>query len=656
MKNNLQNFGIIIFIVFILVILKPFNIIKVLASENKKNLTILFTHDLHDHFLPSKVKEGDDIIDLGGYERLKTVIDEEKAKDPNSILVDGGDFSMGTLFQSIYESYAPELKILGEMGYDVTTLGNHEFDFRAKGLTNTLNSALKSKEKLPQIVQSNMKFPKDKNGKLTNSLSNLKKAVKSYKVKEYTVIKKGDLKIGVFGLMGKDAASNAPMSEVEFTDTVKNAKKVVNTLKNKEKVDIILCASHSGIDADKSKSEDEKLAKEVPDIDVIISGHTHTKLNKPIKIGKTIIGCCGEYSENLGVIKLSKNEKGSWKLDSYKLKNIDSNILKDTTISQKIEKFKKVVQQKYLNKFGMKFDEVLAKTNFNFIASSKIGDKQGEEPLGNLISDAYKYAVKKAEGSNYDPVDVSIVPAGTIRGSFVKGNITVADVFTVSSLGIGKDRVAGYPLLSVYITGKELKTACEVDASISPKMKPAQIYMSGITYTFNPNRMILNKVTDAKLQKSDGTYEKIEDKKLYRVVAGLYCAQMLSVVGEKSYGLLKIVPKTKEGKPITNFEDHIIYDTTSGNNNEVKEWVAIAEYLKSFKKTNGISKIPLYYNKVQGRKIIDDNKSILAILSHPNKIALGVYIFAIILISITAFIIIKLNKYRNHSKTVKKGL
>ena len=105
--------------------------------------------------------------------------------------------------------------------------------------------------------------------------------------------------------------------------------------------------------------------------------------------------------------------------------------------------------------------------------------------------------MKKAEGVNYDPVALAIVPTGTIRGSFVKGDITVSDAFTVSSLGIGADSISGYPLISVYLTGKELKTACEVDASISPIMSSAQLYMSGVNFTFNPNRLIFNKVTNS---------------------------------------------------------------------------------------------------------------------------------------------------------------
>jgi 5'-nucleotidase/UDP-sugar diphosphatase len=160
------------------------------------------------------------------------------------------------------------------------------------------------------------------------------------------------------------------------------------------------------------------------------------------------------------------------------------------------------VQKKYLDNFGMKYDEVLAKSSFNFEPVSEIMKNHKEARLGNLISDAYIYAVRNTEGADYEPVTAAIVPAGTIRGSFVKGGFTASDAFNASSLGIGADNIPGYPLISIYLTGKELKTACEVDASISPMLENAQLYISGVNFTFNPNRLIFNKVTKTSLQKA----------------------------------------------------------------------------------------------------------------------------------------------------------
>jgi 2',3'-cyclic-nucleotide 2'-phosphodiesterase (5'-nucleotidase family) len=289
----------------ILILLQTVDITEVSAKEKKQSVTILFTNDLHDNLLPFQTVENGETVELGGYARLKSAIDAEKKSSSNAILVDAGDFSMGTPFQTIFMSDAPELRILGALGYDVSTLGNHEFDYRPAGLAGSLEAAAQSGDKVPKFVQSNIVFPTDKAGKMTTSVQELRQAMEKYGVYDYTIIEREGVRIGVFGLMGKEAISMAPMSEVTFRDEVKQAKRVVKILKEQEKVDFILCLSHSGTNSDKKKSEDEKLAKEVPEINMIISGHTHTTLAEPILVGNTVIGSTGSYGKRLGVVRLT---------------------------------------------------------------------------------------------------------------------------------------------------------------------------------------------------------------------------------------------------------------------------------------------------------------------------------------------------------------
>lgn len=635
------------FVLICLILVSSINVPKAAAQEAAKQITILFTHDLHDHFLPVKDEQDGVILEPGGYARLQSAVLAEKKNNPDALLLDAGDFSMGTPFQTIFKSHSPGLRIMGKMGYDVVTLGNHEYDYGALGLAESLNSAQQSGDELPRIVQSNVTFSTDQNGNLTPSLSNLKQAYDNYGVRDYVIIERNGTKVGVFGLMGEDAASKAPMSEVKFTDPMENAQRVVKILKQQEKADFIICLSHTGTGTDQSKSGDEILAQKVPGIDVIISAHTHTKLPEPILVGKTIIGSAEDSGKYLGVIKISQESKSEWKIDSYRLQQIDECLPGDPYISEQIDRYKKLVDEKYFSLFGMGFDQALAVSPFNFHTVDRIYEKHNEEPLGNLISDSYIYAVKKAEGANYIPIDVAIVPLGTIRSSFFQGNITAADAFSVSPLGIGSDNIPGYPLLSVYLTGKELKTVCEVDASVSPMMGDAQLYMSGINFTFNPNRLIFNKVTKTSLRRPNGSLEEINDQKLYRVVAGLYSAQMLSVVGDKSFGLLSIVPKTKDGIPVTDFQAQIVKDIAGANNNEVKEWLAIAGYLQSFEKINGVAQVPQYYYHTHGRKIVDNNNHIVALLSAPNGIALTVYAVVIVLVALVSFIVLRIVKRKN---------
>ncbi|HEX2924672.1 MAG TPA: bifunctional UDP-sugar hydrolase/5'-nucleotidase [Ruminiclostridium sp.] len=609
---------------------------KIHAAQGSQEIRILFTHDMHDHLLPNKTEENGDVVKSGGFARLKTAIENERENGKNAILVDAGDYSMGDITQSLFSTDAPELRIMGRMCYDVTTFGNHEFEYKDSGLAQHLYAAINSGEKLPQIVSSNIEFPSK--GNVAQSTRELQKAMKAYGVKEYTILEREGIRIGIFGLIGKDSESCIAATGVSFEDIVKSSKRIVKKLKQ-EGVDLIVCLSHSGTWDKPSQSEDEILARKVPDIDVIVSGHTHTLLKKPIIHGDTIIASCGEYGNNLGVIDLAQGPGREWKLKDYKISHIGESIMEDAGISEAVGKFKDTVQQKYFNYFGLKIDDMLARSPFEFIPTDKIGEKHQEDTLGDLISDGYIFSVKQAEGKNYEPVSAAVVSVGTMRGSFVQGDITVQDAFISSCLGLGSDGIAGYPLISVYLTGKELKNLCEVDASISPMMSSAQLYMSGISFTFNPNRMILNRVTEAYLQKPDGTTEKIDDSKLYRVVSSLLNAQMLSTVGPKSFGLLSIVPKTREGKPIKDFEAQIIYSTSGGHRVELKEWLSTARYLQSFSKYDGVPEIPYYYNTLHNRKIVNDNKSLQAILSRPNGIAVKLYLIILAIIAaVTALI------------------
>ena len=654
MKRILKGF--LLLVMSIAILLQTMYIPGVYAAEKEKQLTILFTHDLHDNLLPAQSLDNGEVVSLGGYARLTTAIKQQKAIDPEALLVDGGDFSMGTPFQTIFQTEAPELRMLGAMGYDVVTLGNHEFDYRAEGLAGSLEAALSSGETLPQIVQANMTYPTDKEGNMTASITEIKQAMDDYGVKDYTIVERNGYKIGIFGLMGQEAISMAPMAEVTFVNAIKKAKQVVNVLKNQEKVDVIICLSHSGTNVDKSLSEDEMLAKEVPDINVIVSGHTHTTLAKPIIVGNTIIGSCGDSGKNLGVIKLKQSEDSSWSMENYNLVPINSSLAEDSAIAEKVTEFKKIVQEDYFNKFGLDYDQVIATSEIQFQTPSELQVTHGEATIGNLISDAFIYAVKKAEGVDYIPITAAIVPSGTIRGTIFKGNITVADVFTVSSLGIGADKLPGYPLISVYLTGKELKATCEVDASITPIMDEAQLYMSGVDFTFNPYRMIFNKVTQTSIIKEDGSKAAIENSKLYRVVCSLYSAQMLSVVGDKSLGVLSVIPKNKDVDKITNFEDYIIYDNSVGETRELKEWYALDQYLQSFDQVNGISMIPEYYSKTQGRKIVNQKKNVFTILGHPNHVAITVYIVVLIVLVLIIALMRKLIKTgrKNRAKLREK--
>ena len=620
------------------------------APETGKTLDILFSHDTHSHLNTFTTVVEDEEAEIGGFARANTLIKAQRTKDPDTLVIDGGDFSMGTLIQTVFETQAAELRMLGHMGYDVTTFGNHEFDYRSKGLANMLTSARTSGDAVPDIVVCNVDWDAMEAAGLTEGQQELRDAFAAYGVQDYTVVQKGNVRIAVVGVFGKDALSCAPTCELKFKDPVQAVKATVAEIKENENADMIVCVSHSGTWEDESKSEDENLAKAVPDLDLILSGHTHTTLEEPIVHGDTYVVSCGEYGKNLGELSMTQKADGRWEMTSYEIVPVTTDIDQDAETQNAIDQFMDTVDTDYLAQFGYTKDQVLAENDVDFSTQKDLENIHEEHNLGDIMSDAYVYAVENAADFDGVPVDVAVVPSGTVRDTYAKGDITVEQVFNSFSLGIGADGVPGYPLISVYLTGKELKTAAEIDASVSDFMTTARLYCSGLDFTYNPNRMILNKVTDVYLD--DGTQRiELEDDKLYRVVADLYSGQMLSAVTDMSYGLLSLVPKYADGTPIEDFEDVIITE----NGKELKAWDAIARYMESFEDTDGdgIANVPEYYSTTHYRKQVDDSRNIVDLVKNPNKFTAIIVGVIAVLILLVIFIILLIKKIVKKVKSRK---
>lgn len=608
------------------------------AEQPGREVDIVFTHDTHSHVDSFETVYEGEIKELGGFARIKTIVDEKKAENPDTLVVDAGDFSMGTLVQTIYEEQAVELRMLGAIGCEVTTLGNHEFDYRSKGLSNMLNSAKESGDVLPEVVICNVDWEAMEQAGLGEGQQLIADSFANYDIKDYVVLEKGDVRMAVIGVFGNDALACAPTCELLFQDPVEAVKETVAEIKANEDVDFMLCVSHSGTWEDESKSEDEILAKNVPELDLIISGHTHSELAEPIVHGNTAIVSCGEYTKRVGTVHMRQREDGRWDITQYDLVPTYASLEQDAQTQAKVDAFKEMVDSQFLVDFGYTSEQVLAKNEIAFSSLQDLELVHTEHNLGDIISDSYVYAVEHADDYNGVPVAAAVVPSGTIRDTYLPGDITVDDVFTSFSLGIGADGVPGYPLIEVYLTGEELRTAAEIDASVSDYMKTARLYCSRLNMSYNPHRMILNKVTDLYLTDVNGERVEIEDDKLYRVVADLYSGQMLSAVTDMSYGILSIVPKYADGTPIEDFEDVILTE----NGKELKAWDAIARYMASFPDTDGdgTPDVPASYGELHGRKAVEDSRNIIHLLKNPNKYAVMIIVAVVVVILLIVLIVL----------------
>lgn len=638
MKKKFLVYGLIAMITMI----GCFAVITIASSEDKK-VDVMFLHDTHSHLNEFATVEDGKTQVLGGFAKIKTLINEQKEENPETLLLDAGDFSMGTLIQVVFEEEASEIRMLGELGMDATTLGNHEFDYKAKGLANMMNSAVASGDALPAMVVCNVDWTAMESAGLTKDQKLLKDAFVKYGVQEYIVVTKNDVKIAVTGVFGEDCLDCVPNCPLVFKNPVEAVKATVAEIQEKEDIDMIVCVSHSGTWEDEDKSEDEILAKNVPELDLIISGHTHTKLDEPIQHGDTYIVSASEYGKYLGNLSMTQKKDGRWKIDDYELITVDKDIEADVATQAKVDALMDMVDSKYLEQFGYTKDQILCTNDIDFATSGDVGSKHTEMNLGSIMADSYTYAVAKFDTTDTRPVDVAVVPAGVIRDTYAKGNITTENVFNSFSLGIGEDGIPGYPLISIYLTGAELKIAAEIDASISDLMSSARLYTDGLYWNYNPNRMILNKVTDVYLCDANGERVEIEDDKLYRVVTDFYTSQMLGGVTDLSYGLLSIVPKFADGTPVKNYEDAVI-STKDGK--ELKAWVAIAEYMSSFEDTDkdGIGNVPAKYGTEEGRKVVEDSKKIGDLLKNPNKFLFMIIGIVVVILALLVGIVFVLAK------------
>lgn len=641
MKKKIIAFGLGLFMLLAVAIPQ----MNIWADETAKSVDIMFLHDTHSHLNAFDTIEDGKTVTLGGFSRIKTLMNEQMAENPDTLLLDAGDFSMGTLIQVMYEEEASELRMLGQLGIEATTLGNHEFDYKAQGISNMMNTAVASGDTLPEMLLCNMDWEAMKEAGLTEDQQLILSAFENYGVRDYMVIEKSGVKIAIIGVFGKDAEACVAQCPVIFEDPVEAVKETVAEIEANEDVDMMVCISHSGTSDNEENSEDEILAKAVPELDLIISGHTHTKLDEPIVHGTTYIASCAEYGKYLGDISMVQNADGSWSMESYELIPVTTDIVQDEETQKSVDYFMSMVDTKYLSRFDLTKDQVLCTNEVAFATVKDLSSLHTELNLGSFIADAYTYAVENSNTGDDNSVMVAVAPAGTIRDTYSLGNITVENVFNSFSLGIGEDGVPGYPLISVYLTGEELKLVAEIDASVSPLMSSARLYTDGLYWHYNPNRMILNKVTETYIIDSAGNRIELEDDKLYRVVTDFYSSQMLGGVTDMSFGLLSLVPKFADGTPIERYEDAAI----KVDGKELKAWYAIAQYMMSLEDTDadGVPNIPASYAKADGRKVVENSKDLKDLLSNPNKfffMIVGIVVVLLVVIVVAVWGVRKISR------------
>jgi len=633
-------------------------LIFIAPAAAEKRITVVHTNDMHSHlqgFSPEldfrPFAENADRT-LGGWSRVATVIRQtQKTRNHPVLVLDAGDFSMGSLFHMLIREEAFELRLLAAMGYNAVTLGNHEFDLKPRGLAAILKTA-KDRGGLPPIVAANPVFDRRE-----PALAELEDAFVAAGVKPYLVLERDGLKIGIFGILGRGAVEVSPFAKpLTFRDPIDTARDMVNLLRRQEKADIVICLSHGGLADNPRRSEDLILAKEVPGIDVIVSGHSHTKLDKPLVVGNTLVVQAWCYGKQVGVMDLVWKE-GKVALQNYAAVPVTSAIPGDKDIQRMIDGFKRQIDQDLLRPVGMSYDQVLAETRWDLANDAE------ESPLGNLIADSIRWYVNTTDPAAGDPaarVVVAVESNGIIRDNLLAGTtgkIILGDLFRTFPLGIGADDTMSYPLISFYLYGYEIKRALEILTSVRPfKGDDYFLQISGLRFTYNPRRMIFDRVTGIEIGSEEDGYRPLDysaaNQQLYRVAANIYNAAFLKLVGRFTYGLLEIVPKDRSGRSIAKLSDaRVDADPARPGVQELKEWQGLVTYVRSFPDANGngLADIPDKYRGKLGRIVAKPSFNPVNLVYRPGKptlIALAVLGGIVLFLAAVAVAIIKRKKLK----------
>jgi len=497
-------------------------------------ITILQTTDLHDH------ANGADHVGLdvdavtgtsitGAYARIAAYVDYVRRTTNHSVvLVDSGDWTMGTLYDLTLGGRPLALLFLERMRYDCVTLGNHEFDYTSRGLAQILAAAQSAFGFDVPIVASNMNL---------NGNTDLAPFVGAGHLIDTIRVERlqNGMKVGFIGLMGEsaatDAAASAPVSFSRLSTHYQDIQTLVDTLRDDEKADFVIALSHSGTNAAGTSGEDVELARHVRGIDVIASGHTHTPLASAHAVTNgtwtTQIIDAGAYGTNVARIDLTFHPSSkTTTLNAFTnvpmtdagLAGIDPGLVADPITSALV----RFTDQQLNTNLGPFFSTVFPDYSSQNLgtgiyhpvavaAQDMVSNGANAVPspngLGDLAADAERNVPNSiitqtlaAVGGNpanlpgYDftPFQTAVVATGILRGKLHTGvPISFADVYDVLPLGISPDASqslpVGYPMISVYLDLADLKKVAALQLVAQTNLVEADFYLnlSGIQYSLN---------------------------------------------------------------------------------------------------------------------------------------------------------------------------
>jgi 2',3'-cyclic-nucleotide 2'-phosphodiesterase (5'-nucleotidase family) len=453
------------------------------VEEGPFTLSLLHTNDTHAY--------------VEQFPRLITAVNELRSQKENSLLLNAGDVFSGTLYFRQYLGLA-DLSFMNQLGFDAMTLGNHEFDKDSATLANFIQQA-----EFP-IVSSNVNMAQDADlGSLFNtSIGGMNEQGEIFPA----IIKEVDgEEVGIFGLTTEDTNFLAnPGDNIVFENTVEKANETIDRLEA-QGVDKIIALSHLGYQPDLD------LAEKVDGIDVIVGGHSHTKLDAPVVVEKeepTLIVQANEYLKYLGVLDVTFDENGVIANYTGELKDLNT-YTEDEAAKAKVAEYKAPLTE--LQK------QVVGSTSVA-LNGERADVRSKETNLGNLIADGMA-----ATANEFIPTYIAMQNGGGIRASIDQGDITLGEVLTVLPFGNN--------LVTLDLTGEEILAALE--HSVSAPGAGGFMQVSGLKFKYDSAQPVGDRVWHVEALTSDG-YEDLQPDKTYRVATNAFTAD-----GGDGYGMFK---------------------------------------------------------------------------------------------------------------------
>lgn len=384
---------------------------------------------------------------IAGYAYITALKADYEAKGAEVILVDAGDYSQGTSYVSVTKGL-DAIEMMNAAGYDVVTLGNHEFDY---GYTQLKDNMTKAKFKVlcADVFNADGTPIFDAN---------------------YTYTTKSGVKVGFFGMETPETQTKANPTKIKGLTFATNdafTKAAADQVEALKDADVVICLAHLGVDGESKPYRSTDLYAAVKGIDFIIDGHSHTVMTKGEK-GEPIQST-GTAFANIGVIVIDDATK---KIESNSLFEIKEDTAKDATVA--------AAAQKIIDRIDKEYGAVFAKSEVVLNgAKAPNGNRDSETNNGDLITDAMVWKILQDKESLTVDADhvVAVTNGGGIRKAINPGDVTKKNINEVLPFG--------NTVVTIYITGAELLEALEASTYCTPDAIGGFPQVSGINYTIS---------------------------------------------------------------------------------------------------------------------------------------------------------------------------